>query len=195
MLATLIRPDAGDALLEGRSIVKEPEECAAHRLFDQRTEAGGLLFALVPVRFFRPAARAFPAGARRAQGGTVRYIWHWRIRRREGGEPFHRHEAKGRPGHIPGARPGYPDLRRADQRAGRAHRQSGNGLSARAAAAGQNADRFHAHLQPDRKNLRPGGRDHRRQDGRGRHAAGGVRRAIAGGRFFAIYAQTVGEEA
>ena len=26
MLATLIRPDAGDALLEGRSIVKEPEE-------------------------------------------------------------------------------------------------------------------------------------------------------------------------
>ena len=111
MLATLIRPDAGDALLEGRSIVKEPEEVAAHRLFDQRTEAGGLLFALVPVRFFRPAARAFPAGARRAQGGTVRYIWHWRIRRREGGEPFHRHEAKGRPGHFAGARPGHRDLR------------------------------------------------------------------------------------
>lgn len=52
MLATLIKPDAGDAVINGYSIVKQPTKCVRRSDFDQRIEARRLFHAQLYLRFF-----------------------------------------------------------------------------------------------------------------------------------------------
>ena len=138
MLATLIRPDAGDALVDGASIVKEPERV--------RERIGFLTSELKLEDCFTPNylydffshLHQVPAEVRRVRKQALfSPLRHRPVRRGEGGRPVHRHETEGVPGHLHRPRPGHHHLRRAHQRPGRDHRQGGHRLPPGTAGRGK----------------------------------------------------------
>lgn len=106
MLATLIRPDAGDALVDGASIVTEPERV--------RERIGFLTSELKLEDFFTPnylydffsdLHQVPRPDAEAAQAGLVHPFRHRPIRRGEGRRPVHRHETESVPRHLHRPRP------------------------------------------------------------------------------------------
>lgn len=165
MLAALVKPDEGDAFVEGASVVSDPmrvrsrvgfltselkleDAFSPDYLFDFFSELRGVdassrderkraLFARFGIdRFAQTKVADLSTGMKQKASLAVSLVHDPRVH-----------------------------LRRAHERPRRAHGQDGDRLSAGAGRRGQDGAPVHPHLQPRGEGVRPRGRRHRRTHG------------------------------
>ena len=185
MLATLIRPDSGDALMDGVSVVRQPEQVRRH--------IGFLTSELKLEEFFTPNYLFTFFSDLHQVDPAVREARRQALFARFGIDRFA--EVK-----VANLSTGMkqkvslvisivhdPDIIIFDEPTNGLDvltAPGGHRLPPGAAGPGKDHHRLHPHLQPGGKALRPGGRDRRRTHGPVRHPGAGVRRAEPGGPVF-----------